>query len=368
MRTAGVVGGAAVPHAPQFFTLPETEDHDQVGRIRASMAGLGEDLRKLRPDVVMIVANDHLQNFMLHCVPPFTVHRGPRAQGTFAGRDFSWPIASDAATDLVRALQGQGFDPAVSMNAPIGYEFGIPLTFMGFDESIPLVPVFINSYLPPQPPADRCYQLGQAVDAAAKRLGLRIVLVASGGLSHYPGTELYSRPDLDTDRFLLDRMSAGNMRVLLELGDAGLDRTGNVEARSWLVLAGALGERRPDVVLMEPSWHHNYAVLGWSTDHTASADTQDDELHYPVPRPDQLALYEALFNLRMRPEMRREYLQDAEAYASQFELAEEERRAVVALDEERLRALGVHPLLGFLARLEVGMARAAAERTADAGN
>ena len=29
----GIVGGAAVPHAPQFFSLPDTEDHAQVERV-----------------------------------------------------------------------------------------------------------------------------------------------------------------------------------------------------------------------------------------------------------------------------------------------------------------------------------------------
>ena len=37
----GIVGGAAVPHAPQFFTLPDTEDHDQVERVRVAMARVG---------------------------------------------------------------------------------------------------------------------------------------------------------------------------------------------------------------------------------------------------------------------------------------------------------------------------------------
>ena len=33
--------------------------------------------------------------------------------------------------------------------------------------------------------------------------------------------------------------------------------------RCWACAAGALGERKPDVVSMDPSWHHNYASLAW---------------------------------------------------------------------------------------------------------
>jgi 2,3-dihydroxyphenylpropionate 1,2-dioxygenase len=44
--------------------------------------------------------------------------------------------------------------------------------------------------------------------------------------------------------------------------EAKLDETGNIELRCWACAVGALGERKPDVVSMDPSWHHNYASLG----------------------------------------------------------------------------------------------------------
>ena len=34
---AGIVGAAIVPHAPQFLTLPDTEDHAQVARVNAAV-------------------------------------------------------------------------------------------------------------------------------------------------------------------------------------------------------------------------------------------------------------------------------------------------------------------------------------------
>jgi 2,3-dihydroxyphenylpropionate 1,2-dioxygenase len=409
----GVVGAAAVPHAPQFFTLPDTEDRHQVERVRATMQRIGDELRGLGPDAVVIVANDHLtrihrchdgalapmhaisrpgfcaprsrtssaltpvlgadprsgapghqfarresvdpglKNFLLHCVPAFAVHRGPRASGSFAGRSFGWPVHSEMATALVQSLQDQGFDPAVSMNAPIGYEFGIPLTFMGFPEDTPLLPIFINSYVPPQPSPDRCYALGQAIARSARLQGWRIVVVASGGLSHYPGTERYGQPDVQTDEALLARIRAGDLRALLGMDAASLDETGNVEARSWIVLAGALGQRAPQLVAMEPSWHHNYAIVSW----TQPDGRPPPRLHYPVPRSDQLPLYEALYALLTDHAADRAFLEAPAAFADRYPLGSDERAALLALDEARLRDLGVHPLLGFLARLEVDLAR-----------
>lgn len=331
------------------------------------MRGIGDELRALEPDAVVIIANDHLQNFLLHCVPSFTVHRGPRVAGSFAGRDFAWPVASETSTGLVRQLQRQGFDPAVSLNAPIGYEFGIPLTFLGFGDDTPLIPIYVNSYVPPQPSGDRCYAFGRALAAAAELEGIRLCVIASGGLSHYPGTERYGNPDLHTDEYLLQHMNAGNLRVLLELDDGALDRTGNVEARSWLILAGALAERAPNLARLEPSWHHNYAIVAWSD----GSVPVEEEPHYPVPRADQLALYEALYALRSSHDAGVDFLRDREGFADRFPLAPSERAALVALDEAALRELGVHPLLSFLARLEVNLVKAAGdgarqEKTADA--
>jgi 2,3-dihydroxyphenylpropionate 1,2-dioxygenase len=350
---AGIVGGAAVPHAPQFFTLPPTEDHEQVARVEAAMRGIGDELRALEPDAVIIVANDHLQNHMLHTVPSFTIHCGASAGGSFAGRDFRWPIPSATAAELLQRVQREGFDPAFTMNASIDYEFGIPLTFLGFDDSTPVLPVYVNSYVPPQPSGDRCYAFGQALARACEMAGVRAVIVASGGLSHYPGTERYSDPDVVHDRELMEKIGAGNLRALLALDDAALDRTGNVEARSWLILGGALGERTPDVVAIEPSWHHVYAIAAW----TSGKHAEPEPLHYPMTSPALIPLYEALYALRMEASAREAWLSDPAAFADGYELAPDERAALVDLDEAAIRGLGVHPLLGFLARLQVDLHR-----------
>ncbi len=356
---AGIVGAAAVPHAPQFFTLPPTEDHDQVARVHERMAAVGERLRALEPDLVVVIANDHLDNFVLHCVPPFTVHCGPVARGTFAGRDFAWPIPAGTPAALLRSLQSQGFDPAYSMNASIGYEFGIPLTFCGFGPETPVLPIFVNSYMPPQPSSDRCYAFGVALRRGLEALGVRAVVLASGGLSHFPGTERYSEPDVHGDRALLDRVAAGNLRALLALGDAGLDRTGNVEARSWLMLGGALGEVAPDEVALEPSWHHTYAIAAWTTPGATGVVGAGDgatwPTHYPMPSPSLLPLYEALYALRSDPAAADAFIADRATFADRYDLDDAARTALVALDEAALRDMGVHALLGFLARLEIDL-------------
>src|SRR5262245_49617791 len=66
-----VLGGALLPHAPQFFTRPDTEDRETIARVERVARAIGEQLAALRPDVWLTVSNDHAQQFFLDCAPPF---------------------------------------------------------------------------------------------------------------------------------------------------------------------------------------------------------------------------------------------------------------------------------------------------------
>src|SRR6185503_5565977 len=129
---------------------------------------------------------------------------------------------------------------------------------------------------------------------AVERIGRRAVVLASGGLSHYPGTPLYPHPDIETDQVIFERLKAGNLRYLLSLDAAALDKSGNVECRSLQILAGMIGDREPQSALFEPSWHHIYAVVGWTEFAGAAAAERP---HYPATAPERSALAGAIFRL-----------------------------------------------------------------------
>src|SRR3546814_3339856 len=82
---------------------------------------------------------------------------------------------------------------------------------MGFGRDVPMTAIFLNAYVPPQPSPLRCHAFGQALARAMARMGRRAVLIASGGLSHYPGTRHYPHPDVATDQVLHEQLSAGNL-------------------------------------------------------------------------------------------------------------------------------------------------------------
>jgi 2,3-dihydroxyphenylpropionate 1,2-dioxygenase len=346
-----VIGGAMLPHAPQFFTMPDTEDKANVERVRTVAGEIGSRLRALEPDLWIIFSNDHAEQFFHQAAPPFTIHVGGEATGEFAGRKFRWQIPSEISFELVRALYRQNFDPAFTSTARIDYAIGIPLTHIG--HTGPVLPIYVNAYLPPQPTMERCYSFGQAIARTVTAMGLKTVILSSGGMSHFPGTDRYANPELAWDKSVLEKLAAGKLKSLIGYDETELDETGNIELRCWACAAGALGERRPDIVSMDPSWHHNYASLAW-IDPAPGAQAP----HYPSIKPELVALTSALHGLAHDAEQRAQYVADAGAYADRFALPADQREALIRLDLPAIVKMGTHPLVPFLAQMQIQRLRA----------
>jgi 2,3-dihydroxyphenylpropionate 1,2-dioxygenase len=341
-----VIGGAMLPHAPQFFTMPDTEDKGTVEQVRAVAKEIGDKLKALKPDLWIIFSNDHAEQFFHNTAPPFTVHVGGEASGEFAGRKFHWKIPSEIGFELVRQLYRQNFDPAFTSTAKIDYAIGIPLTHIGLTE--PVLPIFVNAYLPPQPTMERCYQFGQAVARTVTSMGLQTVILSSGGMSHFPGTDRYSNPELAWDNKVLEKLAAGNLKSLIGYDEAELDDTGNIELRCWACAAGALGERKPDMVSMDPSWHHNYASLGWY-----NQARNGHAAHYPSIKPELVQLTSALHALAHEADQRTAYVKDPAAFANKYQLSPEQRTALIEMNMPAFVKMGTHPLVPFLANMHI---------------
>jgi 2,3-dihydroxyphenylpropionate 1,2-dioxygenase len=326
--------------------MPETEDKKNVEHVREVAANIGRRLRALEPDLWIIFSNDHAEQFFHHAAPPFTVHVGGEATGEFAGRKFHWKVPSEIGFAIVRQLYRQSFDPAFSSTAKIDYAIGIPLSHIGHAD--PVLPIYVNAYLPPQPTMERCYQFGQAVARTVTALGLKTIVLSSGGMSHFPGTDRYSNPEVEWDKRALEKLTAGNLKSLIGYDEAELDETGNIELRCWACAAGALGERKPDVVSFDPSWHHNYASLGWT-----SGETPGAAAHYPSIKPELVELTSALHGLAHDEVQRVEYVKSPAAFAAKFKLPPDQREALIKLDMPTFVKMGAHPLVPFLAQMQI---------------
>ena len=347
---AGIVAAAIVPHAPQLLSMPETEDLDQVARVKAKIRQIGDEMRALDPDLIVVVSNSHGEDLAVDCVPALMIHCGDRANG--AGKHQGrWLVDGEAGQQLTALMMEEGFDPAFSFSNNLGTSFTIAYEFCGFSRDAAFLPVFLNVYVPPQPSPQRCFAYGKALARSFERMGRRTALIVSGGLSHYPATPMYPKPDLATDQVIFERMASGNLLYLMSFDAAALDKTGNVESRSLQLMAGAIGDRKPDHAILEPSWHHIYAVLGWT-------NLCEDRIYTPLypgfaARHSELA--RALNTLLKDDAAVTAYLRDRGAVAARFDFTSDQAAAFIKLDEDDLRLnFAVNPMLTYMVKLRVG--------------
>ncbi len=115
-----------------------------------------------------------------------------------------YPVDSKLGLHLIEQLIGQGFDISQSKRLAKehgeGHAFGFVHRRMMTDHVIPIVPVALNTYFPPnQPRPRRCYELGKAIRAAVRSAkgNERVGILASGGLSHFTVDEELDRGVLD---------------------------------------------------------------------------------------------------------------------------------------------------------------------------
>ena len=258
-----LVGAFACAHTPQLLARPDTEDRALVLRVHDAFARVRQRLTALAPDAIAMVAGDHVEAFFLDRVPALAVYVGAEAAGTFGHYEYRFPIHEPLARAVLEGGIEAGFDLLYTQDAPLDYAFYVPLHFTMPEPAVPLVPLHVNVYLPPQPTPRRCHEWGRALGRILRARPERVVLMASGGLSHFPGTDRYASPDFDFDRRLLETLAAGRGDELAAITAEELDKAGNVELRTWITLLGAVGSSRADVYCYEPSWHHGNAVVEW---------------------------------------------------------------------------------------------------------
>jgi len=258
-----LVGAFACAHTPQLLIRPPTEDREIVLRVHAAFARVKERLAALRPDAIAIVAGDHIEAFFLDAVPALAVYVGTECQGAFGPYRYRFPIHEPLARAILEQGVERGFDLLYTQSARLDYAFFVPLHFTMPAPPVPIVPLHVNAYLPPQPTPRRCHEWGAALGQILRSRPERIALMASGGMSHFPGTDRYASPDVDWDRELLERLQAGRGAELASATAEELDKTGNIELRTWITLLGAVGDSRAAVYCYEPSWHHGNAVVEW---------------------------------------------------------------------------------------------------------
>lgn len=172
-------------HTPLMYRGPASSQTQS--RVEAAFADLASWVKSYGPDCIIQFAPDHFNGFFYDLMPPFCVGVGAVSLGDWGGGTGPLPVPEESALELVDYLRLEDFDVALSYRMPVDHGFvQIWEAMFGDFRSIPLVPIFVNGAAPPLPSYRRTRQLGQSVGRFAARTGKRILMAASGGLSHDP--------------------------------------------------------------------------------------------------------------------------------------------------------------------------------------
>ena len=252
---AKLVGGLAVSHVPAIGrAIADHKQQDAYWKPFFDGFGPAHDwLAKVRPDVVVVLYNDHGLNFVLDKMP--TVSVGAAAQYSNADEGWGLPVRHpfkgdpDLSWHVIEHLVEEEFDLATCQEMLVDHAFCIPMElFWPNGDMPPAVPICFNTVQHPLPSALRSYKLGQALGRAIESWpeDKRVAVIATGGLSHQLDGERAGFINKEFDLLCLDRLvndpKALTGYTTREL--VALSGSQGVEVLMWIAMSAALTGRR----------------------------------------------------------------------------------------------------------------------------
>lgn len=263
-----LVAAVAMTHNPRIFWNAESAGEEDWLAVSGAFAAARQTVRSARPDVIIALANDHLDQFGLDNTPAFAVGTAAEVDGPFWYErevmhlpPYRGPGRPDLAEDILWGLSSAGIGASRCGTFRVDHAFTVPLSVVAGEAEIPVVPVFVNTFVPPLPGSVQCFAVGQALRQviAGRPAGERIAVVASFNLSVEVGGPRMGQRDGRFDDHVLRLIEEADVdRLIGELTPARLVARGNSTAEflNYQSLLGVVGERRPDLV-----WYR--LVHGW---------------------------------------------------------------------------------------------------------
>jgi AmmeMemoRadiSam system protein B len=372
-----IVAAFGTVHAPQLIIRPPDEDPAMLDASIAAMRELGKILDETKPDAIVFLGSDHLETFSMTCIPTFAIIGGRTAIAEFAGRDYEMPIHTEMAKDFLDKLIHEGFDIAYSEKAVLGHTFAVPFEYLIEKRNIPIIPLHTNVYMAPLPTPQRCAALGRAIAKIIKDRPERVAIIASGGMSHYPGTTKYPQPEFEFDRWMISELEVGNVDAVLRLEPEQLDETGNTEMLNWAIMLGAIGPVPGELLQYTPTWHHGHCMMRFipARERRTPVQKVSEEFggfkfknqgfeFYKHPPASALQLNRLLFDMRQDTVLCRRIIEDFDSVAEEYKLEPHQRQAarglvdvggtdVVSEYVPALREVGAHPLSALMSLLTI---------------
>jgi protocatechuate 4,5-dioxygenase beta chain len=249
---ATIVGGICTSHIPAIGNAIArgTENEPYWQPFFAGYPPVRDWLERVRPDVAVVIYNDHGLNFFLDNLPTFAIGAASR----YENADEGWglptvaPFPGDPALSwhLIESVVADEFDVATCQEMLVDHAFCVPMALLwpGSERRVRTVPVCVNTVQHPLPTPARCFHFGQAIGRALQNYpqDQRVVLIATGGLSHQLDGERAGFINKAFDLACMEEIVAAP-QVLTRLSIRDLVEqagTQGVELVMWLVLRGAM--------------------------------------------------------------------------------------------------------------------------------
>jgi protocatechuate 4,5-dioxygenase beta chain len=208
-------------------------------------------LKKVQPDVAVVIYNDHGLNFFLDKMPTFAIGAAPE----YLNADEGWGIPTlppyegdqDLSWHLIESLVAEDFDMTTCQEMLVDHAFTLPLELLWPGRKkcpVRTVPVCINTVQHPLPSAARCFKLGQTIGRAIEswQSDARVVAIGTGGLSHQLDGKRAGFINKEFDLMCMEKLVTDPAWVthhsILDL----VEQTGTqgVELLNWVAARGVL--------------------------------------------------------------------------------------------------------------------------------
>jgi 3-O-methylgallate 3,4-dioxygenase len=214
------------------------------GEATAAIERIRSDVATAKLDALLIIGDDQEEQFDLNNMPSLGIYYGESIRGRLPYQqerhEADYPCHAALALHLIATLQQDGFDLSAMRSLAAerfeGHAFSFVHRFYMAGTALPIVPIFLNAYYPPnQPTPARCFAIGEAISRAiaAFPADLRIGVMASGGLSHFVVDEPF-------DLAIVDALRRKDNAFFCNAPLTKLT-SGSSEIRNWICLAGAVG-------------------------------------------------------------------------------------------------------------------------------
>jgi protocatechuate 4,5-dioxygenase beta chain len=253
---AKLIGGLGSSHVPSI-TMALDKGQSQSADWKPFFDGTEGGkawVRDNRPDVAVVIFNDHGNAFFLDKVPTFAVGCaesynpidegwGPRTIPSFEGHaDFGWHLADTMVENR--------FDPMIVQEIEVDHGIQVPMElFFGRPEKawpVKVVPIFVNVIQFPIPLPSRCHELGGVLRKAIESFpgDERFVVIGTGGLSHQLQGARAGFINPEADREFLADIAANPARLAAMSREDYVRLYGSegAEMMMWLVMRGAMDE------------------------------------------------------------------------------------------------------------------------------